>query len=99
VCPSPFTYRPPLGSLLEDLTDQARLSLQEHLQHLAEAAELLPPDDPLWNEMAQPDGDGLRTYVAGCCIRLHVRSDLRQVVVEQIGRIRLRLSSSALSFA
>jgi hypothetical protein len=88
----------PLAALLEDLTDQARLSFLEHFEHIAEAAEYLPPDDPLWSDMAQPDGDGLRTYVAGCCVRFHVRHEERQVLVEQIGRIRLRLPP-ALSLA
>lgn len=89
----------PLAAFLEDLPAQALLCLQEHLEHIALAAELLPPEDPRWSEMVQPDGDGLRTYVAGCCIRLHVRPELRQVVVEQIGRIRLRLPASSLGLA
>jgi hypothetical protein len=88
----------PVAALLEDLTDPARLSLWEHFEHIAEAAEYLPPDDPLWRDMAQPDGDGLRTYVAGCCVRFHVLHDHRRVVLGQIGRIRIRLPQ-ALSLA
>lgn len=87
-----------MATVLEDLTDQARLSFLEHFAHIAMAAEYLPPEDPLWSEMAQPDGDGLRTYVAGCCVRFHVQREERQVLVEQIGRIRLRLPPT-LSFA
>jgi hypothetical protein len=84
----------PLAPLLEDLPLQTRASLQEHLQCIAEAAEYLPPDDPLWHEVGEPDGDGLRTYVAGCCVRLHLLPACRQVVVEQIGRVRIRLPDS-----
>jgi hypothetical protein len=44
--------------------------------------------------MVQPDGDGLRTYVAGCCVRLHLLPRRRELVVEQIGRVRIRLPDS-----
>ncbi len=85
----------PLTPLLEELPSQVFLLLQAHLQRIAEAAEYLPPWDPRWNEVAQPDGDGLRTYVAGCCVRLHVLPDNRRVVVEQIGRVRVSFSGPA----
>lgn len=84
----------PLAPLLEDLPRQMRASLQEHLQCIAEAAEYLPPDDPLWHEVGERDGDGLRTYVAGCCVRLHLLPACRRVVVEQIGRVRICLPAS-----
>lgn len=84
----------PLAPLLEDLPLHTRVSLLEHLQCIAEAAEYLPPDDPLWLEVGQRDGDGLRLYVAGCCVRLHLLPECRRVVVEQIGRVRIRLPAS-----
>jgi hypothetical protein len=87
----PFTIRidKPLTPLLEELPSPVRVSLQAHLQRIAEVAEYLPPADPRWMELAQRDGDGLRTYVAGCCVRLHLLPDRRQVRVEQIGRVRV----------
>lgn len=84
----------PLTPLLEELPIHVRSSLQEHLQTIAEAAEYLPPHDPLWRDVAQPDGDGLRMYVAGCCVRFHLLPEDRRVFVEQIGRVRIRLPSS-----
>ena len=84
----------PLAPLLEELPPPVRASLQAHLQRIAETAEFLSPEDPRWEEMAQPDGDGLRTYVAGCCVRLHLRPKHRELVVEQIGRVRISLSSA-----
>jgi hypothetical protein len=85
----------PLTPLLEELPEPVLLSLREHLGRIAEAAEYLPPKDPRWAEMAQLDGDGLRTYVAGCCVRLHLLPHHRQVRVEQIGRVRVSLGLSA----
>ena len=85
----------PLTPLFEELPLSVRTSLQAHLQRMAEIAEYLPPQDPRWDEMAQPDGDGLRTYVAGCCVRLHLLPKSRQLVVEQIGRIRVSLAVAA----
>ncbi|HEX8438352.1 hypothetical protein [Archangium sp.] len=85
----------PLTLLLEELPVQVRASLQAHLQRIAEVAEYLSPEDPRWEEMAHPDGDGLRTYVAGCCVRLHLLPGRRQVRVEQIGRVRISLSQLA----
>jgi hypothetical protein len=85
----------PLAPLLEELPPPVRVSLQAHLQRIAETAEFLPPEDPRWNEVAQPDGDGLRTYVAGCCVRLHLLPRSRRLVVEQIGRIRVGLPAAA----
>ncbi len=84
-----------LNDLLEELPLHARASLLEYLQCIAEAAEYLPPEHSFWHEVAQPDGDGLRTYVAGCCVRLHLVPDSRQVVVDQIGRVRISLPASA----
>lgn len=84
----------PLVPLLEELPHPVRVSLEAHLQRLAETAEFLPLEDPRWDEVAQPDGDGLRTYVAGCCVRLHLLPHSRRLVVEQIGRVRLRLPDS-----
>jgi len=86
----------PLTPLFEELPLSVRASLQAHLQRMAEIAEYLPPQDPRWDEMAQPDGDGLRTYVAGCCVRLHLLPGSRKLVVEQIGRIRVSLAGSSL---
>ncbi|HYO55880.1 hypothetical protein [Archangium sp.] len=83
----------PLAPLLEELPSPVRVSLQAHLERIAETAEFLPPEDPRWSEVAQLDGDGLRTYVAGCCVRLHLLPGSRKVVVEQIGRIRVSLPS------
>ncbi|WNG33197.1 hypothetical protein F0U60_05900 [Archangium minus] len=83
-----------LTPLMEELPTHVRASLQEQLQTIADAAEYLPPHDPLWREVAQPDGDGLRMYVAGCCVRFHLLPDDRQVLVEQIGRVRIRLPAS-----
>lgn len=88
----------PLAPLLEELPLSVRVSLQAHLQRIAEVAEFLPPEDPRWDEVAQLDGDGLRTYVAGCCVRLHLLPGSRELVVEQIGRVRIRLPG-ALSLA
>ncbi len=85
----------PLTPLLEELPEAVLLSLEEHLLLIAEAAEYLPPRDPRWTRMAQLDGDGLRTYVAGCCVRLHLLPHSRQVRVEQIGRVRVSLGLSA----
>ncbi|QRK12201.1 hypothetical protein JQX13_20470 [Archangium violaceum] len=84
----------PLNPLLEELPVHVRSSLQEQLQTIAEAAEYLPPQDPLWREVAQPDGDGLRMYVAGCCVRFHLQPENRRVFVAQIGRVRIRLPAS-----
>lgn len=86
----------PLTPLFEELPLQVRTSLQAHLQRIAEIAEYLPPQDPRWEEMAQPDGDGLRTYVAGCCVRLHLLPGSRKVVVEQIGRVRVSFAGASL---
>ncbi len=85
----------PLTLLLEELPLPVRASLQAHLQRIAEVAEYLPPQDPRWAEMAHPDGDGLRTYVAGCCVRLHLMPRQRQVRVEQIGRVRISLAPAS----
>ncbi len=84
----------PLTPLLEELPQAVRASLEAHLQRIAETAEYLPPEDPRWEDMVQPDGDGLRTYVAGCCVRLHLLPRRRELVVEQIGRVRIRLPDS-----
>jgi len=84
----------PLAPLWEELPLPVRASLQAHLQRIAETAEFLPPEDPRWEDMVQPDGDGLRTYVAGCCVRLHLLRRRRELVVEQIGRVRIRLPDS-----
>lgn len=84
----------PLAPLMEELPLSVRASLQAHLQRIAETAEFLPPEDPRWEDMVQPDGDGLRTYVAGCCVRLHLLPRSRELVVEQIGRVRIRLPDS-----
>ncbi|HYO69364.1 MAG TPA: hypothetical protein VEU33_25135 [Archangium sp.] len=84
----------PLAPLLEELPWQVRVSLEAHLQRIAETAEFLPPDDPRWEDMVQPDGDGLRTYVAGCCVRLHLLPHRHELRVEQIGRVRIRLPDS-----
>ncbi|HZI07345.1 MAG TPA: hypothetical protein VEZ71_25225 [Archangium sp.] len=84
----------PLAPLWEELPLPVRASLQAHLQRIAETAEFLPPEDPRWEDMVQPDGDGLRTYVAGCCVRLHLLRRRRELVVEQIGRVRIRLPES-----
>lgn len=81
----------PLAPLLEDLPLHTRASVQEYLNCIAEAAEYLPPEDPLWLEVGQRDGDGLRLYIAGCCVRLHLLPECRRVAVEQIGRVRVRL--------
>ncbi|HEX8819739.1 MAG TPA: hypothetical protein VF794_07455 [Archangium sp.] len=86
----------PLTPLFEELPLPIRASLQEHLERIAEIAEYLPPQDPRWSLMAQPDGDGLRTYVAGCCVRLHVLPGSRKVVVEQIGRVRVSFAGASL---
>jgi hypothetical protein len=85
----------PLAPLLAELPLPVRASLQAHLQRIAETAEFLPPEDPRWDEVAQPDGDGLRTYVAGCCVRLHLLPRSRRLVVEQIGRVRICLPDSS----
>ncbi|MFY0526190.1 hypothetical protein ACN28I_24670 [Archangium gephyra] len=86
----------PVAPLLEELPFPVRDSLRAHLQRIAETAEFLPPEDPRWEDLVQvqPDGDGLRTYVAGCCVRLHLLHDSRELVVEQIGRVRIRLPES-----
>lgn len=84
----------PLAPLLEELPMQVLVSLEAHLQRIAETAEFLPPEDPRWENLVQPDGDGLRTYVAGCCVRLHLLPRSRELVVEQIGRVRIRLPDS-----
>jgi hypothetical protein len=84
----------PLAPLLQELPLPVLVSLEAHLQRIAETAEFLPPEDPRWEDMVQPDGDGLRTYVAGCCVRLHLLPHSRELVVEQIGRVRIRLPDS-----
>lgn len=82
---------PTLYPFLEELPEGTRISLLAHLQRIAELAEYLPPGDARWEGMAQPDADGLRVYVAGCCIRLHVLPGQRMLAVEQIGRVRVFL--------
>jgi hypothetical protein len=84
----------PLAPLMEELPLPVRASLEAHLQRIAETAEFLSPEDPRWEDLVQPDGDGLRTYVAGCCVRLHLLPNRHELVVEQIGRVRIRLPDS-----
>lgn len=83
-----------LAPLLEELPMPVLVSLEAHLQRIAETAEYLPPEDPRWEHLVQQDGDGLRTYVAGCCVRLHLLPKSHALVVEQIGRVRIRLPDS-----
>jgi hypothetical protein len=81
----------PVASLMEDLPSRTRGLLFMRLAHLAEAAEVWPEGDLRWEQLAHRDGADLVLYVDGCCLRLQLQPEQRQLWVHEMGRVLVRL--------
>ncbi len=84
-----------LHGLLEVLPRHTCATIHLMLARIAELATHWRPDDARWKQLAYCDDEGLRFYVQGCCVRLCLEPETRRVVVREIGRVVVRLSSES----
>jgi len=91
---------PALLVLMDELPRRTCASVHLMLARIAEAATLWGPEDPRWEQFVQRDGEGLRFYVDGCCVRVCLQPEARRLVVQEIGRvlIHLRVDSPAFEY-
>lgn len=82
-----------LRPLMEELSRRTCATIHLMLARIAELAEHWPPDDARWKQLAYHDGQALRFYVHGCCVRLCLDAEARRVVVLGLGRVRVHVSS------
>ena len=83
-----------IRSLMEVLPRHTCATIHLMLARIAELATHWPPDDARWKQLAYDDGEGLRFYVRGCCVRLCLEPETRRVVVLGIGRVRVRVQGA-----
>jgi hypothetical protein len=85
-----------LLTLLEELPSRTCSAIYETLERIGTLAELWPQDDERWGVLARLDGQGLRFYADGCCVRVELHTEERRLVVREIGRVLVRLPAQGL---
>ena len=85
-----------LLSLMEALPRRTCATIHLMLARIAELAALWPPEDGRWTQFVYQDGQGMRFYVQGCCVRFCLEPEARRVVVLELGRVVVHLSSELL---
>jgi hypothetical protein len=82
--------------MMEVLPRHTCATIHLMLARIAELAAHWPLDDWRWKQIAYHDDQGLRFYAQGCCVRFSLEPQTRRVVVREIGRVVVRLSSESL---
>jgi len=85
-----------LSALMEGFPLRTRAAIYGTLERIIQHAELWGPDDERWEQLAWRDGEGLRFYADGCCVRLEFLPGKRLVLLE-IGRILVHLPPEGLA--